>query len=63
MNKWQKAEQVKRVASNLDISEQLAKELCILAHGDEEIIYEASKQSENAQEMKARIIDGRISNE
>lgn len=60
LNKFQRQEQVNRVASRLDISQQLAKELLILAGGDEELVVKASESSVNVAECKATIIDGRI---
>lgn len=59
-NKFQRQEQVRRVSDELDISPQLAKELLILAGGDEDLVIEASESSVNVAECKATIIDGRL---
>ena len=60
-NKFEREAQVHRVADELDITWQLAKELLILAGGDEDIVIEASEKSCNLSECKAYIIDARLS--
>lgn len=60
-NKFEREEQVHRVANELDITWQLAKELLILAGGNEDLVIEASDKSCNLSECKAHIIDARLS--
>ena len=60
-NKFEREAQVYRVADELGITAQLAKELLILAGGDEDIVTEASDSSSNLSECKARIINARLS--
>lgn len=60
-NKFEREAQVKRVANEIGITWQLAKELLILAGGDEDLVIEASDMSLNLNECKAHIIDARLS--
>lgn len=51
---------VLRVCDKLDITHQLAKELLILANGDESLVVECSRSAINVPECKALIIDKRL---
>ena len=62
-NKFERQKQVERVSRKLDISNQLAKELLILAGGDEDLVVHSSKVSANVAECKAVIIDERLRKE
>lgn len=59
-NKFEREEQVYRVADKLHISPQLAKELLILAGGDEDLVLDCSKESEGLGECRARIIAAKM---
>lgn len=59
-NKFEREEQVYRVAEELDITYQLAKELLILAGGDEDLVINTSLSSHGLSECRARIIDARL---
>lgn len=63
MNKFEKKAQVERVSDELGITKQLAKELLILAGGDEDLVIESSLASNGLDHCKARIIDGRFQKE
>lgn len=60
-NKFEREAQAYRVSDELGITYQLAKELLILAGGDEEIVINCSDDSECLSECKAKIIDARMS--
>lgn len=60
MNKLERKQQVLRVAKRLDISENLAKDLLIMAGGDEDLVIECSEMSSGINECKANIIDKRL---
>lgn len=51
---------INEVADQLDISKHLARELLILAGGDEEIVVDASLASRGLDQCKARILDMRL---
>lgn len=59
-NKFEREQQVHRVAEELDITYQLAKELLILAGGDEDLVYDASDEAEGLGECRAIIINERM---
>lgn len=59
-NKFEREEQVIRVGNELDITYQLAKELLILAGGDEDLVIECSRMSNGLDHCKANIINGRL---
>lgn len=60
-NKFEKKAQVERVSAHLSIGQHLAKELLILAGGDEDLVIESSLASDGLDQCKARIVDGRMS--
>lgn len=62
-NKFDREEQVSLIVSELGITPQLAKELCILAGGDTDLVIESSRKSNGLDHCKANIIDGRIRND
>lgn len=51
---------VSRVCDKLDITYQLAKELLILADGNESLLIECSRKAINLSECRALIINDRI---
>ena len=53
MNKFDRVKQVIRVSDTLGITKQLAKELLILAGGDEDIVIESSLESNGLDHCKA----------
>lgn len=59
-NKFEREEQVNYVSATLGITRQLAKELCILAGGDVDLVVECSRESNGLDHCKANIIDRRI---
>lgn len=61
MNKYEREEQAQRVAFELDITFHLAKELLILAGGDEDMVIECSRKSHGLDHCKANILDARLS--
>lgn len=62
-NKFEKRQQVQRVTEAIDVSPQLAKELLILAGGDEELVITASQSSHGLGQCRATIINARLSEE
>lgn len=62
MNKFEKKDQVNRVSEELGITKHLAKELLILAGGNEQIVIQASRCSNGLDHCKARILNTRIGN-
>lgn len=62
-NKFERQAQVERVSDELGITRQLAKELLILAGGDEEMVIRCSRMSNGLDHCKANIIDSRIRKE
>ena len=62
-NKYKRQAQVQRVANKLNIGLHLAKELLIMAGGDEDLVINSSLESDGLDQCKARIIDGRFKSE
>lgn len=54
------AADVKSVASAIDVSSGLARELLILAGGDADLVIRSSNLSDGLDKCKARIIDARL---
>lgn len=50
-----------QLSAELGMSPSLAKDILILAGGDEDIVREASSKSDRLESMKCRIIDMRMS--
>lgn len=59
-NKFEREEQVRRVAEELGITNHLAKELLILGGGDEGMVIECSRMSDGLDHCKANIINARL---